>query len=137
LGKRFFIATPFTSLVVLESPADYATFKLVKGRKDPFAFYVAPSVVPVRFEPAVAGPTTARDLARSVAPAAQRGATARALDSAWLAARDSAPAPLAVRAPALPFGQAAPEEAALAAEPLPDTETASLRQAPLAADPST
>jgi hypothetical protein len=47
LGKRFFIATPFTSLIVLENEAMYQQYKVVPAPRDGWAFYETPKTIPV------------------------------------------------------------------------------------------
>jgi hypothetical protein len=55
LGKRYFLATPFTSLLVLENDEMYTRLKVERGPRDLFAFYESPERVPVvtEMEPAV------------------------------------------------------------------------------------
>ena len=57
LGKANFIATPFTSLLVLENDAMYTELKIERGKPDPFAFYSTPAKIEVKTEP-LAGPAS-------------------------------------------------------------------------------
>jgi Ca-activated chloride channel family protein len=47
LGKRFFIATPFTSLIVLENAAMYQELHVEPSPRDAWAFYETPQTIPV------------------------------------------------------------------------------------------
>ena len=51
LGKKNFLVTPFTSLLVLENDAMYAEYGLAKTEPRGWALYQAPATVPVRYEP--------------------------------------------------------------------------------------
>jgi tetratricopeptide (TPR) repeat protein len=75
LSKAMYVMSPFTSLLVLETEADYARFKVDRGRKDHWAMYSAPAKIPVVYEPrqSVAPPApatgkkkTAADVLRSI-----------------------------------------------------------------------
>ncbi len=70
LGKSYFIATPFTSLLVLETDEMYTQFGVERGRKDRFALYPAPERVAVATEPAPGGVPVA-------APSAPAGSALR------------------------------------------------------------
>jgi tetratricopeptide (TPR) repeat protein len=73
LGKENFIATPFTSLLVLENDEMYAQMKVERGKPDPFAFYKTPEKIEVVTEPFPGQTTTPghyknmRELLESVA----------------------------------------------------------------------
>jgi hypothetical protein len=78
LSKAMYVMSPFTSLLVLETEADYARFKVDRGRKDHWAMYAAPAKIPVVYEPlqsvaqpapvkpAKGGKKTAEDVLRSI-----------------------------------------------------------------------
>ena len=51
LSKKYYVATPFTSLIVLEDDAMYEEYEVEKGRKDHWAAYPAPDEIPVVREP--------------------------------------------------------------------------------------
>jgi tetratricopeptide (TPR) repeat protein len=51
LSKAMYVMSPFTSLLVLETDADYERFKVDKGRKDHWAMYPAPAKIPLVYEP--------------------------------------------------------------------------------------
>src|SRR5262249_52993262 len=51
LSKAMYVMSPFTSLLVLETEADYARFKVDRGRKDHWAMYAAPAEIPGVYEP--------------------------------------------------------------------------------------
>jgi len=51
LSMKHYVATPFTSLIVLESDKMYADYKVEKGRDDHWAPYPAPAEIPVVREP--------------------------------------------------------------------------------------
>jgi ferric-dicitrate binding protein FerR (iron transport regulator)/tetratricopeptide (TPR) repeat protein len=51
LSKASYVMTPFTSLLVLETDADYAKFNIDRGRKDHWAMYQCPEKIPVVYEP--------------------------------------------------------------------------------------
>ncbi len=51
LSKAMYVMSPFTSLLVLESEAQYEQFKVDRGRKDHWAIYPAPAKIPVVYEP--------------------------------------------------------------------------------------
>ncbi|MFT4546304.1 MAG: hypothetical protein ACI8XO_000552 [Verrucomicrobiales bacterium] len=51
LSKKYDVATPFTSLIVLENDAMYKEYKVEKGRKDHWAAYPASDEIPVVHEP--------------------------------------------------------------------------------------
>jgi len=59
LGKRYFIATPFTSLLVLETDAMYAEHGVERGRVGGFAPYALPERIEVVTEPLVNVPELA------------------------------------------------------------------------------
>lgn len=51
LSMQHYVATPFTSLIVLENDEMYKTYNVEKGRKDHWAAYPAPDEIPVVREP--------------------------------------------------------------------------------------
>lgn len=51
LSKAMYVMSPFTSLLVLETDADYERFKVDKGRKDHWAMYQVPPRIPLVYEP--------------------------------------------------------------------------------------
>jgi ferric-dicitrate binding protein FerR (iron transport regulator)/tetratricopeptide (TPR) repeat protein len=51
LSKAMYVMSPFTSLLVLETDADYERFKVDRGRKDHWAMYACPDRIPVVYEP--------------------------------------------------------------------------------------
>jgi len=51
LSKESYVMTPYTSLLVLETEADYARYNVDRGRKDHWAMYKCPERIPVVFEP--------------------------------------------------------------------------------------
>jgi tetratricopeptide (TPR) repeat protein len=51
LSKSMYVMSPFTSLLVLESEADYQRFNIDRGRKDHWAMYATPERVPLVYEP--------------------------------------------------------------------------------------
>jgi tetratricopeptide (TPR) repeat protein len=51
LSKKHYVATPFTSLIVLENDKMYQDYKVEKGRSDHWAAYPAPDKIPVVREP--------------------------------------------------------------------------------------
>lgn len=51
LSMKHYVATPFTSLLVLENEQMYQKYKVEKGRKDHWAAYSAPDKIPVVREP--------------------------------------------------------------------------------------
>jgi ferric-dicitrate binding protein FerR (iron transport regulator)/tetratricopeptide (TPR) repeat protein len=51
LSKAMYVMSPYTSLLVLETEADYARFKVDRGRKDHWAMYPCPDKIPVVYEP--------------------------------------------------------------------------------------
>jgi len=51
LSQQHYVATPFTSLIVLESDQMYKDYKVEKGRKDHWAAYQTPDKIPVVREP--------------------------------------------------------------------------------------
>jgi ferric-dicitrate binding protein FerR (iron transport regulator) len=51
LSKAMYVMSPFTSLLVLETEADYVNFKVDRGRKDHWAMYPCPDKIPLVFEP--------------------------------------------------------------------------------------
>ncbi len=51
LSKAMYVMSPFTSLLVLETDADYEKFKVDKGRKDHWAMYQCPPKIPLVYEP--------------------------------------------------------------------------------------
>ena len=51
LSKKHYVATPFTSLIVLEDDAMYRKYKVEKGREDHWAAYPAPEKIEVVREP--------------------------------------------------------------------------------------
>ncbi len=52
LSKASYVMSPFTSLLVLETDADYARFNVDRGRKDHWAMYSCPERIPIVYEPA-------------------------------------------------------------------------------------
>jgi ferric-dicitrate binding protein FerR (iron transport regulator)/tetratricopeptide (TPR) repeat protein len=50
LSKQSYVMTPYTSLLVLETEADYQRFNVDRGRKDHWAMYQCPERIPVVFE---------------------------------------------------------------------------------------
>ena len=51
LSKAMYVMSPFTSLLVLESEADYKRFNIDRGRKDHWAMYACPERIPQVYEP--------------------------------------------------------------------------------------
>jgi ferric-dicitrate binding protein FerR (iron transport regulator) len=51
LSKESYVMTPFTSLLVLETEADYARFNVDRGRKDHWAMYQCPERIAIVYEP--------------------------------------------------------------------------------------
>jgi tetratricopeptide (TPR) repeat protein len=51
LSKKHYVATPFTSLIVLENDKMYQDYEVEKGRNDHWAAYPAPDKIPVVREP--------------------------------------------------------------------------------------
>ncbi len=51
LSKAMYVMTPYTSLLVLETDADYERFKVDRGRKDHWAMYQCPPKIPLVYEP--------------------------------------------------------------------------------------
>lgn len=51
LSKKYYVVTPYTSLIVLESDAMYEEFKVERGRDDHWALYGAPKEIDVVHEP--------------------------------------------------------------------------------------
>lgn len=51
LSKAMYVMSPYTSLLVLETDADYERFKVDKGRKDHWAMYQCPPKIPLVYEP--------------------------------------------------------------------------------------
>ncbi|MBM4069723.1 MAG: hypothetical protein FJ271_12345 [Planctomycetes bacterium] len=51
LSKASYVMSPFTSLLVLETDADYQRFKVDRGRKDHWAMYFCPERIPIVYEP--------------------------------------------------------------------------------------
>ncbi|MCI0684634.1 MAG: FecR domain-containing protein, partial [Gemmataceae bacterium] len=51
LSKAMYVMSPFTSLLVLESEADYKRFNIDRGRKDHWAMYACPDRIPQVYEP--------------------------------------------------------------------------------------
>jgi len=51
LSKASYVMSPFTSLLVLETDADYQRFNVDRGRKDHWAMYVCPERIPIVYEP--------------------------------------------------------------------------------------
>src|SRR5437899_9853900 len=47
---RSYVMTPYTSLLVLETEADYERFHVDRGRKDHWAMYPLPERIPVVYE---------------------------------------------------------------------------------------
>jgi ferric-dicitrate binding protein FerR (iron transport regulator) len=51
LSKASYVMSPFTSLLVLETDADYQRFNVDRGRKDHWAMYICPERIPIVYEP--------------------------------------------------------------------------------------
>ncbi len=51
LSKAMYVMSPYTSLLVLETDADYERFKVDRGRKDHWAMYASPARIPIVHEP--------------------------------------------------------------------------------------
>jgi tetratricopeptide (TPR) repeat protein len=51
LSKAMYVMSPFTSLLVLETDADYEKYKVDRGRKDHWATYPCPAKIPLVYEP--------------------------------------------------------------------------------------
>ena len=51
LSKKYYVVTPYTSLLVLENEADYKKWKVEMGRSDHWQFYDAPKKIEVIKEP--------------------------------------------------------------------------------------
>ena len=51
LSKAMYVMSPFTSLLVLETDADYVKYNVDKGRKDHWAMYACPPKIPLVYEP--------------------------------------------------------------------------------------
>jgi hypothetical protein len=51
LSLASYVMTPYTSLLVLETDADYAKYQVDRGRKDHWAMYACPERVPLVYEP--------------------------------------------------------------------------------------
>jgi hypothetical protein len=51
LSKQFYVVTPYTSLIVLETKADYERWKVEQGRKDHWQMYDAPKKIADKVEP--------------------------------------------------------------------------------------
>ncbi|MCX5741117.1 MAG: hypothetical protein NT062_01305 [Proteobacteria bacterium] len=66
LGKKYFLLSRHTSLLVLENDAMYAQYGVTKGAGDTWATYAMPAKIPV-----VVDPRTPSTTAASVAPAAE------------------------------------------------------------------
>src|SRR5207237_8419133 len=66
LSKAMYVMTPYTSLLVLETDADYERFKVDRGRKDHWAMYDCPAKIPLVYEPSGRGPVVSE-------PERQRG----------------------------------------------------------------
>src|SRR5262249_22116531 len=58
LSKAMYVMSPYTSLLVLETDADYEKYKVDKGRKDHWAMYDCPARIPIVYEPG--GPAPAK-----------------------------------------------------------------------------
>ena len=63
LDMDHFLVTPYTSLLVVENDAMYASFKVARPDDDGWARYPAPKEIPVRYEPSG---FTAADLSGSL-----------------------------------------------------------------------
>ena len=75
LGKESFIATPFTSLLVLENDEMYTQLKVERGKPDRFAFYETPEKIEVVTEPFPGQPATpghSKNMRELLASIAQR-----------------------------------------------------------------
>jgi len=55
LSKSSYVMSPFTSLLVLENDAMYSQYNIDRGRKDHWAMYPCPEIIPVVKEPLQAG----------------------------------------------------------------------------------
>jgi hypothetical protein len=51
LSMSSYVMTPYTSLLVLETEADYAKYNVDRGRKDHWAMYPCPERIPLIYEP--------------------------------------------------------------------------------------
>jgi tetratricopeptide (TPR) repeat protein len=51
LSKAMYVMSPFTSLLVLETDADYEKYKVDRGRKDHWATYQCPAKIRLVYEP--------------------------------------------------------------------------------------
>jgi tetratricopeptide (TPR) repeat protein len=51
LSKAMYVMSPFTSLLVLETDADYEKYQVDRGRKDHWATYPCPAKIPLVYEP--------------------------------------------------------------------------------------
>ncbi len=72
LSKAMYVMSPFTSLLVLETDADYERFKVDKGRKDHWAMYPAPPKIPLVYEPNGKAPVKeVKKIKKSEKPAVQ------------------------------------------------------------------
>src|SRR5262249_35012848 len=56
LSMASYVMTPYTSLLVLETEADYAKYHVDRGRKDHWAMYACLDRIPVVYEPNQGGP---------------------------------------------------------------------------------
>ncbi len=51
LSMASYVMSPYTSLLVLETDADYAKYKVDRGRKDHWAMYPCPDRIPIVYQP--------------------------------------------------------------------------------------
>jgi ferric-dicitrate binding protein FerR (iron transport regulator)/predicted Zn-dependent protease len=51
LSMQSYVMSPYTSLLVLETEADYAKYNVDRGRKDHWAMYKCPARIPLVYEP--------------------------------------------------------------------------------------
>lgn len=51
LSMASYVMSPYTSLLVLETEADYQRFNVDRGRKDHWALYATPDRIPIVYEP--------------------------------------------------------------------------------------
>src|SRR5262249_52737259 len=56
LSMASYVMSPYTSLLVLETDADYQRFNVDRGRKDHWALYGCPDRIPLVYEPLARGP---------------------------------------------------------------------------------
>ncbi|HZY87406.1 MAG TPA: hypothetical protein VFE78_21395, partial [Gemmataceae bacterium] len=69
LSKAMYVMTPFTSLLVLENEEMYKEFRVDRGRKDHWALYPCPQLIPVVYEPDPEQPIDVRNAPKGLKPA--------------------------------------------------------------------